>query len=224
MPPALPPLLVPPLPSPVFGDPPAAGEPYSPLLPCAGGTPVRDAASSLLPGVRPPSRDAASPLRPGERDCCMHCSRAEPVSPSHELRSVVVPAVPLRVPVLLPSPAALLLDVPEPAAPLLVVPVLLPLPERLVLPLTSPLAAPLAEPAALPLADPAVEPVPLRVSAASDAAENASDTAAAIASIRCLVIIGTPSLEKNARHMRAQAYSKQSPCRGAMRVFARICL
>jgi len=59
---------------------------------------------------------------------------------------------------------------------------------------------------------------------AIDAAENASDTAAAIASIRCLVIIGTPSLEKNARHMRAQAYSKQSPCRGAMRVFARICL
>ena len=70
-PPALPPSLVPPLPKVRLGDPPAAGEPYSfwPRLPCAGGTPVREAESSLLPGVRPPWRDAASPLRPGERVC-----------------------------------------------------------------------------------------------------------------------------------------------------------
>jgi hypothetical protein len=37
---------------------------------CPGGTPVRDAAFSLLPGVRPFARDAASPLLPGDR-CCM---------------------------------------------------------------------------------------------------------------------------------------------------------
>ena len=94
--PALPPLLVPPLPWLLLGEPPAAGEPYSlwSRLPCAGGTPVRDAESSLLPGVRPPSREADSPLRPGERDCCMHCSRADPVRPSHD--------VPLAEPVALP--------------------------------------------------------------------------------------------------------------------------
>src|SRR3954466_5410540 len=34
---------------------------------CPGGTPVREVAFSLLPGVRPFSREAALPLRPGER-------------------------------------------------------------------------------------------------------------------------------------------------------------
>lgn len=44
-------------------------DPATPFLACPGGTPVRDAASSLWPGVRPPSRDAALPLLPGERFC-----------------------------------------------------------------------------------------------------------------------------------------------------------
>lgn len=207
--PALPPLLAPPLPNDRFGDPPAAGASSWPLLPCAGGTPVREAASSLLPGVRPPSRDAASPLRPGERDCCCcwQVSSAVPVRPSHDVLSLVVPAVPLRVPVLLPSPevvpepavdpaalplpvapllvapepvvpAAPPLVVPEPVAPL-VVPVLLPLPERLVLLLTSPLAEPLADPDALPVADPLVDPlvVPPVVPLRLSAANNAAENA-----------------------------------------------
>jgi hypothetical protein len=42
----------------------------APFFACPGGTPVRDAAFSLLPGVRPFARDAASPLLPGDR-CCM---------------------------------------------------------------------------------------------------------------------------------------------------------
>jgi hypothetical protein len=44
-------------------------EPPTLLSACPGGTPVRDAELSLLPGVRPPARDAALPLLPGERSC-----------------------------------------------------------------------------------------------------------------------------------------------------------
>lgn len=162
----LPPLLRPVLlPLPLPGVPPAAGAPIVPESRCPGGTPVREAESSLCPGVRPPSREAESSLRPGVRavgDCCrcMQDSRAEPLSPSHDVVLLVVPAllplpaVPLRDPVLLPSPV----------------------------PVADPLAEPLALP--LPLAEPLAEPpvVPRVLSAASDTAGNASDTAAATAS------------------------------------------
>lgn len=86
----------------------------------------------------------------------------------------VLPLVPLFVPVLLPLPELLM-------------PVLLPSLERVVL---------LVDPAVLPLVDPAVELLLegdfVVLSAASDAPDKASDTAAAMASILCLTIIGTP--------------------------------
>ncbi|MGE5523074.1 MAG: hypothetical protein ACM3SS_05105 [Rhodospirillaceae bacterium] len=41
--------------------------PPTPFFACPGGTPVREAASSLCPGVRPPARDGVLPLAPGER-------------------------------------------------------------------------------------------------------------------------------------------------------------
>jgi hypothetical protein len=52
-------------------------DPPMPFFACPGGTPVRDAAFSLLPGVRPFARDAASPLLPGERFCIVSLPRVE---------------------------------------------------------------------------------------------------------------------------------------------------
>lgn len=117
----------------------------------------------------------------------MQVSRAEPVRASHEVELddpavLPPPDAPLRVPVLLPSPDMLLPD------PLLV-------PDPVVEPVVDPVVLPLVEPVAEPLVLPAVEPLVV-LSAASDAAEKASDTAAAIASIRCLIIIGTPLVKK----------------------------
>jgi hypothetical protein len=194
LPPMLPPLrpvLLLSLPLP--GVPPAAGAPIVPESRCPGGTPVREAESSLRPGVRPPSREAASSLRPGVRAvgdccCCIHDWRAEPLSPSHEVVLLVVPA-------LLPLPAV-------------------PLREPVLLPLPVPVAEPLAEPLALPLADPLAEPpvVPPVLSAPSDTAEKASDTAAATASNWCLVVINAP-FEKKKYAMGCAMRMKQEACR-----------
>ena len=57
-----------------------------PLL--AGGVPVREAASSLLPGVRPSDLAAASPLRPGAD--LRQESSAAPVNPLHCLSAATV--------------------------------------------------------------------------------------------------------------------------------------
>ena len=104
----------------------------------------------------------------------MHLSSADPVRPSHsvELADPAVlplPVAPLRVPVLLPSPDIVPEAVPLPDA----------LPDALPLPVALPLVEPLGEVAVLPLVDGDF----VELSAASDAAEKASDTAAAIASI-----------------------------------------
>jgi hypothetical protein len=90
----------------------------TPFFASPGGTPVRDAAFSLLPGVRPSAREAELPLLPGEwriRPLPLSCSAPVPPWCIELVPSCIVP-LPPDMPDAVPPTEPLLLAANAPVA------------------------------------------------------------------------------------------------------------